>query len=160
MVCRCIPHTWRTVGSHSNKFYINSKTEYLHGSETPYSWGTYVSILPEGNYTGSNLATSIHELLNGLPDTFTFDVIYHPTRGIISIEGKSEGVSSNNKFLVPSGPGIMNWMINTESRLPWGDIDGNVQTVDIHNLRSINIVRIKKYRYDTSSSIIRLLPIL
>ena len=85
------PHTWRTIESHNNKFYIISKTEYLKGSETAYSWDSYVLILPEGNYTGSNLASAIQELLNGFADTFNFDVKYHPARGNIRMKQNMKG---------------------------------------------------------------------
>ena len=33
-----IPHTWRRIESHNNKFYICLKTEYLNGFETSYNW--------------------------------------------------------------------------------------------------------------------------
>ena len=45
---------------------------------------------------------------------------------------------SNNKFTVPSGFGIVNWMNNDDSDYPWKNIDGTVQTMDIKNLRSIS----------------------
>ena len=32
----------------------------------------------------------------------------------------------------------MNWMSNTDSDYPWKDIDGNIQTVDVNSLRSVN----------------------
>ena len=95
-------------------------------------------ILPDGNCTSSNLVTAIQEFLNGFADTFAFEVIYHPARGTISIQGKSEGVSSNNKVLVPSDFGTMNWVSNTDSDYPWKSIEGNIQIVYISNLRSIN----------------------
>ena len=81
-----IPHTWRTLEAHNNKFYVILKTGYLNGSDTSYNWEPYVLMLPEGNYSGSNLATGFQELLNGFADTFTFEVIYHPARGTTSIE--------------------------------------------------------------------------
>ena len=104
----------------------------------PHIIGNLVLILPEGNYTRSNPATAIQELLNGFADTFTFEVIYHPARGTVSIEEQPEGVNSNNKFLVPNGFGIMNWVSNTDSDYPRKDIEGNMQTVDINNIRPIN----------------------
>ena len=94
-----IPHTWRTIESHNNKFYIIFKMEYLNGSEMAYNWDPFVLTLPEGNYTGANLATAIQDLLNGFAVTFDFEVIYHPARGTITIEAKSEGMDSHNKFL-------------------------------------------------------------
>ena len=69
-----IPHTWRTIESHNNIFYIIFKMEYLigGGSETvvAYNYDPYVLTLPEGNYTGANLAIAIQELLNGFAVTF------------------------------------------------------------------------------------------
>ena len=94
--------------------------------------------IPEGNYSGSNLVTAIQELLNGLGENFTFDVIYNPARGAVNIEGKPEGIHANNEFLVPSDFGIMNWMNNIDSGYPWRNIDGIIQAVDINNPQSIN----------------------
>ena len=84
------------------------------------------------------MATAIQELLNSFAATFNSEVVYHPARGTISIQANSDGVYSNNKFLVPSDFGIMNWMSNIDSDYPWKGIEGNIQTVDINNVRSIN----------------------
>ena len=47
-----IPHKWRTVESHNNKFYIIFKMEYLIGGGTDmtvgYNYDPYVLTLPEG----------------------------------------------------------------------------------------------------------------
>ena len=50
--------------------------------------------------------------------------IYSPARGTVNIEEQSEGIHSNNKLLVPSDFGIVNWMGNTGSDYPWRNIDG------------------------------------
>ena len=46
------PHTWRTIESHNNKFYIISKMMYLagggYGTTEEYNHNPYVSTLPEG----------------------------------------------------------------------------------------------------------------
>ena len=47
-----IPQAWRTIESHSNKFYIIFKTGYLNGFEITYNWDPFVLTLPGGNYTG------------------------------------------------------------------------------------------------------------
>ena len=42
-----IPHTWRTVESHNNKFYIILKTEHINGDASiTYNWIPYVLIYP------------------------------------------------------------------------------------------------------------------
>ena len=49
------PHTWRTIESHNNKFYIIFKQYYLIGSGlggVACNWATYILTIPEGNYTG------------------------------------------------------------------------------------------------------------
>ena len=73
-----IPHTWRTIESHNNRFYIIFKMEYLSGGGTDmaveYHYDPYVLTLPEGNYTGANLASGIQDLLNGFAVTFNFEV--------------------------------------------------------------------------------------
>ena len=69
-----IPHTWRTIESHNNGFYIISKTMYLSGGGTDiteeYNYNPHILILPEGNYTGPQMAAAIQELLNGFAVTY------------------------------------------------------------------------------------------
>ena len=64
-----IPHTWRTIGSHNNKFYIIIKMMYLAGGgyhiTEEHNYNPYVLELPQGNYTGPQMAAAIQELLNG-----------------------------------------------------------------------------------------------
>ena len=132
-----IPHTWRTIESH-NMFYVIFKTGYLNGFEMAYNWDPFVLTLPEGNYTGASLATAIQDLLNGFAVTFNFEVVYHPARGTITIEAKPEGMHSHNKFYIPGDFGIMTWMSSTGSDYPRKDSEGNIQTVEISNLKSIN----------------------
>ena len=47
-----IPHTWRTIESHNNKFYIMFQYEYPAGQSFAYRWDPVILSLPEGNYTG------------------------------------------------------------------------------------------------------------
>ena len=99
------PHTWRTVESHNNKFYIIFKMTYLAGGglevTEEYDFNPYVLNLPEGNYTGPQMAAAIQELLNGFAVTFGFEVLYHSARGTITIEAKSEGMDEHNICLFP-----------------------------------------------------------
>ena len=103
-----------------------------------YNYNPYVLTLPEGNYTGPQMAAAIQELLNGFAVTFDFEVLYHSARGTITIEAKSEGMDEHNKFYIPSDFGIMTWMSSTDSDYPWKDRQGFVTTVDNNNLHSIN----------------------
>ena len=108
-------------------------------------------IVPEGNYSGANVASGIQALLNGFAVTFDFGVLYHPargTRGTITIEAQSEGMDSHNKFYIPSDFGIMIWMSSADFDYPWKDSQGNVQSVEMHNLKPVNGVLRKKFRYD------------
>ena len=137
-----IPHTWGTIGSHNNKFYIIFKMEYLIGSGSggvAYNYDAYVLNVPEGNYTDANLASSIQGLLNGFAVTFDFEVLYHPARGTITIEAKPEGMDSNNTFYIPSDFGMMTWMGSTGSYYPWKDSQGNVQSIEVNNLKYITV---------------------
>ena len=112
---------------------------YLNGFECAYRWDPFILTLPEGNYKGSNLAAAIQDLLNGFAVTFDFEVVYHPARGTISIEAKSEGMGSHNKFYIPSDFGLMTWEgSNSYADYPWKNREGIVQTVEINNLQSIN----------------------
>ena len=65
-------------------------------------------------------------------------VLYNPASGTITIEAKSEGMGSHNKFYIPSGFGIITWMSSTGTDYPWEDSQGNITTVGINNLKSIN----------------------
>ena len=147
-----IPHTWRTIEPHNNKFYIIFKMGYLICGGTDmtvaYNYDPFVLTFSEGNYTGANLASGIQDLLNGFAVTFDFEVLYHPARGSITIEAKSEGMGSHNKFYIPSDFGIMTWMSSTGNDYPWKDSQGNITTVEINNIQSIHGVRIKELRYD------------
>ena len=95
-----IPHTWRTIETHNNKFYIIFKMFYLAGGgyemTEEYNYNPYVLELPQGNYTGPQMAAVIQELLNGFSLSFDFEVLYHPARGTITIESKSENMDSQD----------------------------------------------------------------
>ena len=54
-----IPHTWRMIETHNNKFYITLKTECINGSGISYKWAPCALNVPEGSYSGSNLVTAI-----------------------------------------------------------------------------------------------------
>ena len=112
--------------------------EYLNGFEMAYNYDPFVLTLLEGNYTGANLASGIQGLLLGFAVTFGFEVLYHLARGTIAIEAKSEGMDSHNGFYIPSDFGITTWMSSTGSDYPWKGSEGNVQTVEINNLKSTN----------------------
>ena len=128
---KSIPHIWRTIESHNNKFYIIFKTMYLAGGGTDitekYNYNPHILTLPEGNYTGPQMAAAIQELLNGFAVTFGFEVLYHPARGTITIEAKSEGMDKHNKLYFPSDFGIMTWMSSTDNDYPWQDRQGFLQ---------------------------------
>ena len=89
-----IPHTWRTVESHS-KFYIIFKMEYLISGGTDmavgYNYDPFVSTSPEGNYTGANLASGIQELLNGFAVTFGFEVFIILQEGLSPLKQIPKG---------------------------------------------------------------------
>ena len=137
-----IPHTCRTVESHNNQFYIIFKTMYLAGGgyeiTEGYNYNPYVVTLPEGNYTGPQMAAAIQDLSNGFAVTFGFEVLYLSARGTITIEAKSEGMDEHNKLYIPSDFGIMPWMSSTDDVYPWQDGQGLFTTEDNNNLQSIN----------------------
>ena len=103
-----------------------------------YNYNPYVLTLPEGNYTGPQMAAAIQDLLNGLAITLDFEVVYQLARGNTTIESKSEGMDEHNEFYIPSGFGIVTWMSGTDNDYPWTDWQGFVTTVDSNNLRSIH----------------------
>ena len=111
---------------------------YLVGHPSTNNYDPFILTIPQGNYTGSGLASTIQELLNGFAVPFGFEVVYHTARGTISIEAKSEGMDSLNEFIAPSGFVIMTWMSNYSGENPWKDREGNVQAVEINNIKYIN----------------------
>ena len=138
-----IPHTWRTIESHNNKFYIIFKIMYLAGGGTDiteeYNYNPHVLTLPEGNYTGTQMASAIQDLLNNFAVNFDFEVLYNHATGSITIEAKnSEGFNEYNTFYIPSDFSIMTWMINAGPDYPWMDHQGTAIPIDINNLKSIN----------------------
>ena len=84
------------------------------------------------------MASGIQDLLNGFAVTFNFGVLYQPARGTTTIEAKTEGMGSHNKFHIPSDFGITAWMSSTDSGYPWRDRQGNITTVEINSLQPIN----------------------
>ena len=50
-----------------------------------YNYDPFVLTLPEGNYTGTNLASGIADLLNGFAVTFDSEVIYNHATGSTTI---------------------------------------------------------------------------
>jgi len=116
---------------------------YLVGGGTSmteaYNYMPYVLELPQGNYTGPQMAAAIQELLNSFNTTFNFEVLYHPARGTITIEATNpEGMNEHDNFFVPIDFGISTWLSNTDSDYPWTTINGFVTAVDPNNLHSIN----------------------
>ena len=120
-----IPHAWRTIESHNNKFYIIFKTEYLAGggSETTvaYNHDAYILDIPEDNYTGATLASAIQELLN-FAISFEFEVVYSVPRGSISIKSNYDGMTEKS-FIISTDFGIMTWA-NVGAGYPWKNIQG------------------------------------
>ena len=131
-----IPHTWRTIESHSNKLYIILKTETVNADTTrAYDWLPYVLTIPEGNYNGYRLASGIQDLLNDLEDViFTFEVIYNMATGAIKIEETTEG--QINTFAIPSDFGITYWEVEHNGVYPWRK-NANIVYPDLNNLQSI-----------------------
>ena len=135
----CIPHTWRTIESHNNRFYIIPRTEVINEDTTrTYNWLPYALTLPVGNYNGFNLASGIQDLLNANEINFTFEVVYNTATGTIKVEEKSEGIHASNAFEVPSDFGIAYWGAEHNGVYPWRNTDETIVYPDADNLQSIN----------------------
>ena len=149
-----MPHTWRTLESHNDEFYILFKMMYLAGGgyeiTEGYNYNPYLLTLPEGNYTGPQMAAAIQELLNGFAVTFDSEVLYLSARGSITIEAKPEGMDEHNKFYIPSDFGIMTWMSSTGNDYPWQDRQGFFTTVDNNNRQSIYLWCLKESKLNYS----------
>ena len=68
----------------------------------------------------------------------SIEVLYHPARGTITIETKSENMGEHDKFYIPSDFGIMTWMSTTSGNYPWKNRLGLATPIDTNNLHSIN----------------------
>ena len=134
-----IPHTWRTIESYNNKFYIILRTTVVNADTTEtYNWFPYVLTLEEGNYDGYRLASGLQDLINSIEINFTFEVKYNTATGSIKINETTEG--SGNTFDVPSDFGITQWDIETNNQYPWINIDETIVYPSFNNLQSINAV--------------------
>ena len=132
-----IPHTWRTIESYNNKFYIILRTTVVNpnGSAT-YNWIPYMITIPDGNYDGYRLASGMQDLLNSIEINFTFEVKYNTATGSIKIEETTEG--SGNAFDVPTDLGIATWDTETNNQYPWRNIEGTIVYPDVVYPQSIN----------------------
>ena len=132
-----IPHTWRTIESYNNKFYIILRTTVANpnGSAT-YNWFPYMITIPDGNYDGYRLASGMQDLLNSIEINFTFEVKYNTATGSIKIEETTEG--SGNAFDVPTDLGIATWDTETNNQYPWRNIEGTIVYPDVAFPQSIN----------------------
>ena len=134
----CIPHTWRSIENHNNKLHIIIKRYLPNASFINWSWNPYVLTIPEGNYTGSNLASAIQEQLSFIQNV-TISVSYSSARGTINISStQNEGVVDELYFIVASDFGAMTSTLG--GGVPWRDRDEHIISVDPNNLQYINNV--------------------
>ena len=132
-----IPHTWRTIESYNNKFYIILRTTVVNPDTTAtYNWFPYMITIPDGNYDGYRLASGMQDLLNSIEINFTFEVKYNTATGSIKIGETTEG--SGNAFDVPTDLGIAYWDIETNNQYPWRNIEGTIVYPDVAFPQSIN----------------------
>jgi len=132
-----IPHTWRTIETYNNKFYIILRTTVVNADTTEtYNWFPYVITIPEGNYDGYRLASALQELLNSIEINFIFEVKYNTATGSIKIEETTQK-GSRNAFAVPSDYNIKDWFYN-HPEYSWKNIDNVYVYPDNNNLQSIN----------------------
>ena len=132
-----IPHTWRTIESYNNKFYIILRTTVVNPDTTAtYNWIPYMITIPDGNYDGYRLASGMQDLLNSIEINFTFEVKYNTATGSIKIEETTEG--SGNAFDVPTDLGIATWDTETNNQYPWRNIEGTIVYPDVVYPQSIN----------------------
>jgi hypothetical protein len=132
-----IPHTWRTIESYNNKFYIILRTTVVNPDTTAtYNWFPYMITIPDGNYDGYRLASGMQDLLNSIEINFTFEVKYNTATGSIKIEETTEG--SGNAFDVPTDLGVATWDTETNNQYPWRNIEGTIVYPDVAFPQSIN----------------------
>ena len=91
--------------------------------------------IPEGNYTGVTLSSTIQELLD-FAISFEFEVVYNAAKGSITIKSNYDGMTEK-PFIIPTDFEIMAWA-NVGADYPWVNREGTIQSVDVNNIQFIN----------------------
>ena len=122
-----IPHSWYTVEEYNNKLYIEVTLQ-------DFSLSAAVMTLPPGNYTATNLASTLQTVLRAKYYAENFTCVYNTARGTITI-------TANRSFRIYTDEQVIQLTnsIGVDPSFPgWVDHNDLPTTVDINNLMSVN----------------------
>ena len=120
-----IPHSWYTVENYNNKLYIDH-------TNSDFTLKSAVLTIPEGNYTATNLASTLQSVLRATFPNENYTCVYNTARGTITI-------TSIMSFRIFTDEQVVQLTNSIGVQFPgWVDHNDLPTTVDINNLMSMN----------------------
>lgn len=120
-----IPHSWYTVENYNNKLYIEN-------TNSDFTLTAAVLTIPEGNYTATNLASTLQSVLRATFPNENYTCVYNTARGTITI-------TSIMSFRIYTDEQVVQLTNSIGVQFPgWVDQNNQPITVDINNLMSMN----------------------
>ena len=120
-----IPHSWYTVENYNNKLYIDH-------TNSDFTLKSAVLTIPEGNYTVTNLASTLQSVLRATFPNENYTCVYNTARGTITI-------TSIMSFRIFTDEQVVQLTNSIGVQFPgWVDHNDLPTTVDINNLMSMN----------------------
>ena len=122
-----IPHSWYTVENYINKLYIEN-------TNSDFTLTAAVLTIPEGNYTATNLASTLQSVLQTTFPNENFTCVYNTARGNITI-------TAIRSFRIYTDEQVVQLTNSIGVEFPgWVDQNNQPITVDVNNLMSMNEV--------------------
>ena len=120
-----IPHSWYTVENYNNKLYIEN-------THSDFTLTAAVLTIPEGNYTATNLASTLQSVLQTTFPNENYTCIYNTARGTITI-------TAIRSFRIYTDNQVVQLTNSIGVQFPgWVDQNNQPTTVDVNNLMSMN----------------------
>ena len=121
----CIPHSWYTIEDYNNKLYVDATLQ-------DFSLTSAVLTIPEGNYTATNLASTLQPVLQTMFLNENYTATYNTARGTITI-------TANRSFRIFTDEQVVQLTNSIGVQFPgWVDQNNQPTTVDVNNLMSVN----------------------
>ena len=120
-----IPHSWYTVEEYNNKLYVDH-------TNSDFTLTSAVLTIPEGNYTATNLASTLQSVLRATFPNENYTCVYNTARGTITI-------TAIMSFRFFTDDQVVQLTNSIGVQFPgWVDHNDLPTTVDINNLMSMN----------------------
>ena len=120
-----IPHSWYTVENYNNKLYIEN-------THSDFTLTAAVLTIPEGNYTATNLASTLQSVLQTTFPNENYTCVYNTARGTITI-------TAIRSFRIYTDNQVVQLTNSIGVQFPgWVDQNNQPTTVDVNNLMSMN----------------------